>query len=61
MTMTDDGDLCLIDFDISYIDNFKPKRSKTDKLIKRAKDDNNVSRKNSYKQFYDILHTKGLM
>ena len=61
MTMTDDGDLCLIDFDISYIDNFKPKRSKTDKFIKRGKDKNNVSRKNSYKQFYDILHKKGLM
>jgi len=61
MTITDDGDLGLIDFDISYIDNFKAKRSSMDKLIKRSKETNGDSKKNSYEQFYKILHKKGLM
>ena len=55
MTITDDGDLALIDFDIAYINNFKPKHSKINRINKY------MNKTNNYKQFYNILNKKGLM
>ena len=61
LTINEDGDLSLIDFNIAYSDNFKPKSSNTKKYIETSRNENGDLNKNSYIRFFNILESKGLI
>ena len=57
MTINTDGDLSLIDFDIAYADNFKPKHPKSNVDIYL----NYKDKVNTYNQFKNILKSRNLL
>ena len=58
MTISENGDLGLIDFDIAYLDNLKKKDILDDKLLKLSfvKQNGKLKlRQNTFQQFHTIL------
>ena len=64
MTISENGDLGLIDFDIAYLDNLKKKDTLGDKLLKLSfvKQNGKLKlRQNTFQQFHNILKDKKII
>tara|TARA_B110001469_G_scaffold125498_1_gene141027 strand:+ start:976 stop:1317 length:342 start_codon:yes stop_codon:yes gene_type:complete len=61
LTINEEGDIALIDFNIAYTDGFSAKKSNINTLLKSVKDKNDNIKTNAYEQFYKILKSKNIV